>query len=482
LNSSFRTIGLLAKKYTAQICAFFALFAALVPFARIFFRLQIDYDEGWNIYAASLITQHKLLYPLRFDWITVNYPPISFFLCAKLYALTHDYLFTARTVSLLSVIASSFLVAAIVRALGGSKRSAIVSGFFCLGVFCANADYYVGMDDPQMLSHVFYLLGLLTYIYSRVGRKRLAGLALAAFIFTFAAFIKQNPIDFTLAALVDLAFLSLPLTLWFSACLVTFTTLGTVLALHFGGPYFLSEFFMPRSYSTVVVLEQIRDYFGPLLIPFLLAAFVAWKLRRSERQRVASIFLVISFLLGSYFSGGSGVSVNAFFSATFAMCILLGLLCEEFLGSKPGSAGWLSYAQLALSAWLLIPLALTGEINVVGTFKDMRISQSNFDQDIRILRNHPGPALCESLLECYTAGKSYVYDPFNATRLIHLGRLDDHVIISQLQRHNFAIIQLDELIDGKANPERFDHSISDAIQANYRIALNHRGAILYVPK
>ncbi|MES2392041.1 MAG: hypothetical protein V4555_10395 [Acidobacteriota bacterium] len=476
-----RSIARTLERRVLLIACLLTLYIAFVPFARVFFNLEVDYDEGWNVYNADRVA-HQLLYPVRYGWTTVNYPPISFYLYAKLHHLTHDYLFTARAVSLLSILTCSFLVAAIVHALGASRRMSFLAGCFCLATFCAAADCYVGMDDPQLLSHVFFLLGLLIYIRVRESSHRIVGLAAAALIFIIATFIKQNPIDFPAAALIDLAFLSLPLALWFALCCAAFTAIATALAIHFGGHFFLAEFFMPRSYSTLTLLGQVGGYFGPLLIPFAVAVFTAWKLRHDPRRRIASIFLVISFSLGSYFSGGSGVSINALFSATFAMVILIGLSAEPRAASP-----WLSripqpIAQVALFLWLLIPLGLAGHLNPILDLRDLTQQQRAFQQDVAFLRNHPGPALCESLLECYSAGKPFLYDPFNATRLIRLGKLDRNVLIDELRRQQFSVIQFDALTNGSPDPERFDPLISQAIFRNYTPVGGAGGTILYAPQ
>ena len=464
------------------ICAWLTAYIAFIPFARAFLHLEVDYDEGWNVYNADRVAHHQLLYPVRYGWTTVNYPPISFFLYAKLHHITHDYLFTARTVSLLSILACSILVAAIVHALGASRRMSFFAGCFCLATFCAAADGYVGMDDPQLLSHVFFLLGLLIYIRVRESSHRLLGLAAAALIFILAAFIKQNPIDLPAAALIDLAVLSLPLALWFALCCAVFTTVATMLSIHFGGPFFLAEFFMPRSYSTLTLLGQVGGYFGPLLIQFALAAFTAWKLRKDPRRRIASIFLVVSFCLGAYFSGGSGVSINSLFSATFAVIILIGLCAEPRMRSTWFARIPLSVAQVGLFLWLLIPLGLAQHLDPVVDLHNLAQQQHAFEQDVAFLRSHDGPAVCESLLECYTAGKPFVYDPFNATRLIRLGKLDRFALLDQLQRHRFAAVQLDSLANGVPDPERFDPLVAHAIVDDYVATPAAGGGLLFLPK
>jgi hypothetical protein len=479
---SLRSLSRLLERHAFALCAFLTAYIAFVPFARSLFHLEVDYDEGWNVYNADRIVHHQLLYPSRYGWTTVNYPPLSFFFYATLHRFTHDYLFTARTVSLLSILLCSFAVAAIASELGASRRMSSLAGFFCLAMFCASADSYIGMDDPQLLAHVFFFLGLYLYIRVRQSRHRLWGLTLTALVFVVAGFIKQNPIDFPAAALIDLALLSIPLALWFTLCGAIFASAAVALSIHFGGPFFLAQLLMPRSYSTLTLLGQVGGYFGPLLIPFALAVFTAWKFRRDPRRRIASIFLLVSFLLGAFFSGGSGVSINALFSATFAVALLIGLSADPLSQSPRLAAIPLPLLQVALFLWLLLPLGFAQHLNPFLDLHELHDQQRGFQQDVAFLRSQPGPALCESLLECYTAGKPFLYDPFNATRLIDLGKLDPSLLIDQLQRRRFGAVQIDALTDGEPDPVRFHPLIDQAIAANYTSAAGTRGTYLYIPQ
>ena len=152
---------------TVATCIVLAALWAIYPFSRSAYRLQVNYNEGWNVYSAERVVHHLQLYPAAYGWQTVNYPILSFYFMAFLHRFTHEYLFTARLVSLLSLVACCALCGMIVRQLSGSKRAALLSGFFCLGVFCTSANLYVGMDDPQLLAQVFFLTGLVVYLSSR---------------------------------------------------------------------------------------------------------------------------------------------------------------------------------------------------------------------------------------------------------------------------------------------------------------------------
>jgi hypothetical protein len=93
--------------------------------------------------------------------------------------------------------------------------------------------------------------------------------------------------------------------------------------------------------------------------------------------------------------------------------------------------------------------------------------------------------LCESLLRCVYAGKPYVYDPFNATRFITLGRLDANVIVDHMKRGDYRAVQLDgsveEMLVDRDGNERFAAPVLQAIQKYYRPGLKNEDGVIYLP-
>ena len=451
-----------------------------MPFARAFFHVEISYNEGWNLYNAAEFANHQLLYPVRFGWTSNNYPMLSFVLFAELHRLTHDYLFTARMVSLLSLLAASGLVVAIVRVLGGSLRAAWLGGMFCLAIFCADTTNYVGADDPQLLAQAIFLGGLLLYI---IRRQSLLAIALAALLFVIGGSVKHNPIDIPLAVLIDMAILSWRRAIWFSVCGIVFAAASVALHLRFGGPYFLAQLLMPRFYVDGKVFQQFLDVFGPLLVPFVVAIVMAFRLRNDPSRRIATILFVTSLVVGGYFGGGEGVSINCLFTALVATAILIGLFCSRMEANPRAMQGWV---PVGLFAWLIVPLIVFGNWNPVRQLRDTAQLQRRFEQEVAFLGQHPGPALCESLLRCALAGKPYRYDPFNSTRLIRFHKLDELELVEQIQRRDFSVIELESPVQQELpvdfHEERFTPMVLTSIASNYTAALVHDGATLYLPK
>jgi hypothetical protein len=265
---------------------------------------------------------------------------------------------------------------------------------------------------------------------------------------------------------------------------------GLMLNVHYGGLHFIDQLLAPRSYSWSKAALQLRNVLGPILLPVGIAVYTAWRLRGDRVRRIAAIFLAVSVLLGGYFSGGSGVSVNALFSAMLAVAILLGLFFAEEMSATPRS--WLMarpIVEAAMFLWLLIPLVISGNWDVVGVMRETRAAQVRFNSEVEAMAGQPGPALCESLLRCYAAGKPYLYDPFNATRLVELGKLHQGEMLRSIEERKFGVIQLgvplgDEGVVDRIDPalrERFTPEMLRAIQQNYVLGMQDADTALYLP-
>jgi hypothetical protein len=386
--------------------------------------------------------------------------------------------------------------------LGASRQAAVLAGFFCLSLFATDADSFFGADDPQMFAQVFFLGGLLLYVWRRSSMIALAG---AALLFVIGGSFKPNAIDIPLAVLIDLTLLAPRRALWFVTSGAGLAAISVGLNIHFGGPYFLAEEMMPRSWTLVKALHGMLNMLGPVLFPLLAAMYMAFLLRKERHLRIASLLLVTSVLVGSFFSGGAGVSINAFFSVLLAVAILCGLLWDRIWSSngihrEPARNAEMSlldrvghrvWAPAVFFAWLLIPWLLVPAISsgfdrnqwdpvrrLIGTAAE----EKRFEFEVGTLRSLPGPAICESLMRCYYAGKPYVIDPFNATRLIQFGKITPEPIIEELRRHTYGAVQLDNAIQQEDGGDRFDPAIVAAIKENYVPALINQDGEIYVPR
>ena len=480
------------------LCSVFALLTAVFPIARACFRVEVSYNEGWNVYNVATLVRHQIMYPARYGLTTVNYPLLSFAVLAQLHRLTHDYLFTARALSLVGLAGSCILSGVIVRVLGAPRQAAVLTGFYCLALFAADADTYVGTDDPQMFAQIFFLGGLLLYLWRRNNLSAIAG---AALLFVIGGSIKLNLVDIPVAVLIDLALIAPRRALWFSLSGLCAAWVSVALNIRFGGPYFVAQVLTPRSWHLSTALINLMVVLGPLVVPLLVSGYMAFLLRKDRRLRIASILLGTSVLFGSFFAGGRGVSINALFSVLLAMAILTGLLWDRFWNSghdtRCPNENWLNRAALLvrspifLFAWLVIPWLLVPAItsgfnrnrwDPIRRLRELPAAEVRFDDEAAILRSLPGPVICESLLRCYFARKPYVLDPFNTTRLIELGKIDPEPIILDLHLHRYAAVQFSGPIQEERNSERFAPAIEAAIEENYRLQFANQDGEIYVPR
>lgn len=285
-----------------------AVLTAIFPVARAFSHTEITYNEGWNVYNAGKLAHHQTLYPAAYGWTTVNYPMLSFAIVAAVHRWTHDYLYTARALSILGTIAVALCAGCIVRRIGGSTRAAWIAAAYLLAVFCVEADAYVGQDDPQMLALAFFMAGLLLYVSRRESLPALAGVAA---LLVIAGNIKHDPLGFPIAIALDLMLVSWRRMLWFCAWGIAFAFSAMLLTLHFGGPGFLLQLFAPRAFSWLKGWTQLGLIFGPLALPFCIAAYAAIHGLAENRTRVMSLLLVAGLATGILFGSGAGVTVNA---------------------------------------------------------------------------------------------------------------------------------------------------------------------------
>lgn len=463
------------------LCALFAAYVAFAPVARTFFRFEASYNEGWNVYNAATVAAHHPLYGAAYGWTTVNYPMLSFALVAGLFHWTHEYLFTARMLSLASFFLCCLFVALIVHRLGGSRFTAWSAGLFTLAVFCAAADYpsYIGVDDPQMLALVFFLAGFYCYLCSP---RSFFLIALAALLFVLGGSIKHNPIDFPLAVLLDLCLVSRRRAAWFAACCAGFGAFSLALQQHWGGPFLVVDLLAGRGYSFAKALTLTGVDLGPLALPLSIALVQAWRLRHDPARRVVSLWMACALGSGVYFIGGDGVSINALFSVVLALCVLVALWLQTLSKRQPVARavlfGWL------LIPWLVVPPLCEGRpqvpvwnpARVLAFYADQ---QRQFDAEVAHLRAVPGPVLCESLLRCAYAGKPYLYDPFNATRFIALGKLDPTPLEARLRAGSFGALQLNGPLGSPGQFNHFAPVLLSDLRSRYQLSFADGAIALY---
>jgi len=476
-----------ASLLLVALCLVILGWAAIVPVTDAFRMRELILNEGWNVGNTQKVTDHLPLYPAGQDWTPINYPSLSFHISAALQRITGDYLFTERFLSLASLCLSGVFVGLIVLQTGRSRLAAWLSGLFLVALFCADARSYVGMDDPQMLAHVFFLAGL--YAYVKGNRKGWA-LELTALLFVLGGNVKHNLIEFPLAVLLDLLFTSPRRALRFAVVGLLLVAASVFLTLHIDGPAYISNLLAPRAYSYFRAHYVPWLVLKPILLPAAAALFMAFRSWKTPSQRVLALLLLIALPLDVAFSGGNGVWINAIFGTLMAIVLLLGIFWAEFPTLPLGPVKALPVAAVCAVFFLSLAIPMKGDIgwgigSIRRAMQSSRAAEDRYAVEVAFLRRQPGPALCMSPLRCYSAGKPYLYDGFNAPRWIALGRLDPNVMVDHLRNRDYSAVQLGRTVESQlpgchATPQCVE-PILVAIQQNYRPAFQDQDTVIYLP-
>lgn len=466
------------------LIALFALLTAICPFALLLYRFQADYGEGWCAYNTLTVAHHLPLYGTKYGWTMVNYPAFFFILIAHLSGTSANYPWAGRLVSLVSFALCTALVGAIIRRLTTGIAPALFGVSFCAALFCSQAPLRIVNNEPNMIAAVFFLGGFLLYLSKRASLSFGWIFAIVS-LFMIGGNFKHSYIAYPLAVFLDLCMVSRRKAAQYLAIAAAWIGLMIAGYIHYEGPFFVANMTAPKALN----LSNIDFPLG-FILPITVSFFWAIRLgrigRAGTRPLVILFFtaLVVDFVL----STGDGEAVNIFFGLFFATSILMGVLLDEIWkggASRSGFPGlwWRWGLPLAVTSSLVVSFFLSGQFHILRNFNEMRLKQERFATEVAFLRDHPGDAVCESLLRCYDAGKPDVYDPFEATRLIRFHKLNPAPMLAAIDAHQYSAIQLNGRVESKERPdERFSDPMLDAIQRDYVLALDDPGCAIYVPK
>ena len=478
-NGAF-SVGAAAEWVPLALILAFSLLTLCYPAARAFYRFESNYNEGWNVYNALAAMQHAPLYSAKCGWTTVNYPLLSFYFVGYVSHLTGDYLLTGRLISLVALLVSCVLVGLNVKKLTGGWKPALFAGAFCLGLFCSRATDYVATDDPQMFAHVFFLSGLWLYLGGRLSTGRIAGITS---LFALGGNIKQSPLSACLAVFSDLFITSKSKALQLALFGLLLLAVSIVFNTRAGGPFFISQLLLSTTFSFANLRHAFFTLHSPLGLPLAFSAFWSvWRIR-DPRARTISLYFFWSVLTGLVFGGGSGIGDYAFFDIFFAMSIIMGdwldILWKAPIPSFGKGGRWRFLVPVLLYLCLALAFVPQGT-RLRQDFTLLPMREKAYIREVSFLVEHPGPAVCESLIMCYDAGKPFIFDPYNATRLVRLGKLDSNAIVQRIAARGYAAFQLDTSVDRRAS-DRFPEDVLYALDKYYYEALKGPDCYIYLP-
>ena len=441
-------------------------------FLRMGYKLQIDYNEGWNVFHGIEAVSGQPLYDGKRFLTPVNYPPLSFYIIGAIGEITGNPLLSGRLVSFLSLILIAIFTGLVVRSLGGDGYESIFSGVLCLGFFCTFAQVYVGLDDPQLLGQSIMMGGLLLYLSHQGGKdgENVKRDLWIAFLFSFGMFVKHNLIPIPVAVSIGILFQSRRRFFRLVAASSAFVVLFSIVSYLLFGSSFFAQLFTSRVYSAEKPAYFLYHHFGMnMLIPILLV--IPWIVRflKEDRKRVIAVYLLLSLALGVYTLGGAGTDVNMLFDLYISTAISIGLVLSV-LGADTKGENITGPVFLEIS-YLMIPFLVASGIfwkapNTIPRHpRSFLMDQENlFLEEAAFLSSRSGPILCESTLLCYFAKKPFIYDPFLVGEMVATDKIKEEVILKLFKNKYFAIIQIDRQL-----PETYTEGASFSITKKEKV-------------
>jgi hypothetical protein len=466
---------------TLAILLAFSLLTFYYPVVRAFYRFEINYNEGWNVYVTQAAMQHPASYSGKHGAIGLGYPFLSFYLVGYASHFIGDYLFTGRLISLVGFLLSCVLVGLIVKKLTGAWGPAVFASAFSLGLFCAHMPDYVGMDDPQMFAHPFFLFGLWLYLLAPPSTMRIAGITA---LFVLGGNIKHNLIPAPIAVLGDLCTTSLSKAVRFMVFGVFFLALAILANMLVRDPSFIAHILGPRPYYLLKARDAFFLSYSPLGLPLAISVFWSIWQFQNRQARVIAFYFFSSLLIGAAFAGGSGVSTNTFFDNFFAMSIIMGAFLDWSWKAPIRSLGkggrWRFLMPVLLYSCIVFTFFPWG-VNVRRMLAELPERQRVFESEASILAAQPGPAICDSLLLCYDAGKPYAFQSFGFRALVRMGRMNSSAVVNQIAEKKYGAIQTYNPVTQRPNTA-FPEEVLEAIDRYYIEALQAPQCHIYVPR
>lgn len=395
------------------------------PVWRAFLPLEIWGNEGWNAYHADAAMRGAQLYPPPDGLVANNYPPLSYFLIGWLGRLFGDPLYVGRALSLLAALGIGAAAAAVVRQLGGTRAACLIACFWFIATMARFFEYYVGMNEPQLLGLAVMSAGLVWFL-KRHGEGR--AVEPAVLLMVLAGFIKHNFITVPLVALIWLTLDNWRLGARAALVGGAAAALGLAICAWIFAPYFIADMLMPRTYHLARSLSTLgRLQF--ILPAMVLWAVWAWAERRSKSARFTTLMIGIALPLCLIQKSGAGVDENAQFELIFATALGIGLAYDG-LQRDPWRIGWSAETiRLVVLGVLIVRLLLSSRLEFAYVlaspqYRALAAEQAAITRaEVARTAAIPGPVACSNLVVCRMAGKPFVYDHFWITQIIETGKM-----------------------------------------------------------
>jgi hypothetical protein len=251
-----------------------------------------------------------------------------------------------------------------------------------------------------------------------------------------------------------------------------------------GGPFFISNLLTSRTFLLVKSRNLFLLFYSPLGLPLAVSAFWSIWQFHNRQARVISFYFFSSLLIGVALGGGAGVNNNTFFDNCFAMSIIMGA-CLDLLWRAPipilgTGRPWRFLVPVLLYSTVAMMFVMEA-IKTPDALSGLRELERQYEAEVSFLVARPGPAICESMLRCYDAGKPFILDPFNSTSLVRSGKLSSDEIVKEIDEKKYGAIETRNPVTMRLNGS-FPEDVLDAIARNYLEAVKAPDCHIYVPR
>lgn len=455
------------------------------PLARISAHYTITMNEGINAYYEHVTGSGGKVYghPPKFEY--ANYPPVFFHLVGWLGSLTGDVNVTGRWIALLAYFAIGVFAALIVYRLTNSRRVAAYAGLCWLIWQCGFDPGRVGFNDMHLLGVAVSLAGLYCFVRHP---EQTRWLCASAVLFSVSLFTKQSLAVFPAA--VALQLLPAPrkrLAIWLGTAIATCSLL-LLLTWAVDGRYFLAHLMLPRLYYPADIVNSMSNY-----LYFIQGAFIAgliWMLGNREfgLSRVLVAAFVVAHVVATFILGWAGAGPNHLTEAMVATAMTAALAMQ----GAERLVGGLRFPRAAFAVVLTLPFFLTSIVllptrvpsDLARYAKEVPESEAEFAYVSKFVSAQPGPALCETLLLCYAAGKPEEYDSFAVDEALRTGTLPLSEVLQLLETRHFRVIQIEYPASQPMQPTarvRFPGPFMRLLFAKYKLAFRTKWYAVFVP-
>lgn len=472
-----------AWKLTFPILLTLLVVFSWYPALRTFSRFDGGFNEGFNSYFQQTAQRGGAPYEQPPVYFYANYPPLSFLLAGWLAVVVRSVNLAGRLLSLLALLSISVSVGLTVKHYTGQVRHALFAASCWLIWLSAFDEGRLGFNDPHLLGLAFSAAGF--YLFVRHQRST-RWLIVSAVVFSISLFTKQTLLTFPAAVATELWLTSRKRCLiWLGTAVVAcLAFLGLTFA--FEGRYFLEHLKLPRTYSFAEMWANVGQYLTFAQIPFVLAVIWIVKRRAWRDARVVVVAGIIGHVFGAFVAGGKGAGVNHLFDGLIALAMLGGLALPTI---ESIAATW-SYPRAAALSWLL-PFFLSSVIALpqrisydVAFLSAGHTLQSDFTRATAFLRSRNGPALCETLLLCFEAGKPEEFDAFAVDQAVKTGHLPESQVLQLISSRRFAAVEVDFPADEPIHRGarlRFSEAFMTQLFASYRPVYRDSRYVIFVP-